>query len=88
MTIPYNVFVDQMSDGPKPTFMISLIPSTLGDGAVGTRHYDTVEAFVDDLKKHLGYTDRAIARFFASTDRHHTLAQMPLTNQSAAYLGW
>jgi hypothetical protein len=88
MTIPYNVFVDQMSHEPKPTFMISLIPASISAGAVGTRHYDTREAFVDDLRGCLGYTDRAIARFFASTDRHNTLAKVPLTDQIAAYLGW
>jgi hypothetical protein len=88
MTIPYNVFVDQMDAEPKPTFMISLVPSERGSGAVGTRHYDTREAFVDDLKRYLGYTDRAIARFFASEDLHHTLAHFPLTAETAAYLGW
>lgn len=81
----YNVFVDENS---ATSYQIALIPSSHYVGGMGTKHYSIKEAFISDLQRALGYTDRAIARFFATEDRHHTLTQHPLSDEDAAYLGW
>jgi hypothetical protein len=88
----YHVFVDEAKDTSRtnsaPTYKIALIPSSRNGGAMGTKNYGTKESFISDLQRYLGYTDRAIERFFSKEDRHHTLMNHPLGDDDASYLGW
>jgi hypothetical protein len=80
----YNIFVDEIS---ATSYQIALIPAT-HNGAMATKAYSAKEDFISDLQRVLGYTDRAVERFFAAEDRHHTLLQHALSDEDAAYLGW
>ena len=80
----YNIFVEEISD---TSYQIGIIPAT-GHGGMATKTYSAKEDFISDLQRVLGYTDRAIQRFFAAEDRHHTLLQHALSDEDAAYLGW
>jgi hypothetical protein len=55
---------------------------------MSTKSYSTQEAFIGDLQRVLGYTDIAIARFFAAEDRQYQIMQRALSDEDAAYLGW
>ena len=87
----YDIFVDELkkeSADSESSYVVALIPSSRGGGAMGTRRYKNKETFVADLKRYLGYTDAAIERFLASDDRHHTLVRYALSEEDAAHLGW
>jgi hypothetical protein len=81
----YNIFVDETS---ATSYQIALRPASGSGGAMATKSYSTKEEFIADLQRVLGYTDGAIARFFAAEDRHQTLMQHALSDEDAAYLGW
>jgi hypothetical protein len=88
----FNVFVDEMTDntrpGAVPAYQIALSPSSRGGGAMGTRAYSSKDVFVADLQQRLGYTGRAIERFFADPERHNTLLNHSLSDEDAVYFGW
>jgi hypothetical protein len=81
----YNIFVDKIS---ATSYQIALIPSSGHGGAMATKSYSMKDAFIGDLQRVLGYTDGAVARFFAAEDSHQTLLQHALSDEDAAYLGW
>ena len=85
MPQPYNIFVRKMS---AASYQIELRPANPQSGPMAKKTYETKEAFVRDLQESLGYTDDAIARFFASADKHQTLLQHQLSDEAAAHLGW
>jgi hypothetical protein len=88
----FNIFVDDMTDNTRPAaapaYQVALSPSSRGGGAMGTRAYSSKDAFVADLQQRLGYTDRAIERFFADPERHDTLLSHSLSEEHAVYFGW
>jgi len=88
----FTVFVDEMTDrtqlDPLPSYMIALLPSNRGGGAMATKRYTAKDYFTHDLQQRLRYTDGAIERFFASEDKHQTLLNHPLSDEDAVYLGW
>jgi hypothetical protein len=89
----YVIFVDEMKDSSQlnssPSYQIALRPfnGPQGGGPMATKRYTTQQAFIADLQEYLGYTDSAVRRFFAATDKHQTLT-CPLSHDVAAYLGW
>jgi hypothetical protein len=90
---PFIVFVDEMQDttrpGSAPTYQVAVAPfSQNGGSAMGTRRYSSREDFAYDLRTRLGYTDGAIARFFADPKKHGALVNHPLSKEDAAYFGW
>lgn len=82
---PYTVFVDELA---KNSFQIAVSPSSRSAGAMATRGYVEESELARDLFLHVGYSSEAVRRFFDSNDRHHALAQYPLTDETAHYLGW
>lgn len=89
----FIVFVDEMQDttGPKSaaTYQVAVAPySPNGGSAMGTRRYSSREDFTHDLRTRLGYTDGAIARFFADPEKHGALVNHLLSDENAAYFGW
>ena len=56
---------------------------------MGTRRYSSREDFTHNLTQtRLGYTDGAIARFFADPEKHGALVNHLLSDENAASFGW
>jgi hypothetical protein len=88
----FTVFVDEMTDRMRPealaSYMIALLPSNRGGGAMATKRYFTKECLAHDLQQRLRYTDGAVERFFTSEDKHQTLLNHALSDEDAVYFGW
>lgn len=88
----FTVFADVVKNPTQPnaprTYMIAISPSERNGGAMATKQYTSREAFALDLRRRLGYSDRAIEGLFADDKRHDALLNHPLTEADAFYLGW
>jgi hypothetical protein len=88
----FTVFVDELNDGTKPNaqphYKVAISPSNRNGGVTSGKDYFSKEEFVADLQQRLGYTDRAIERFFADPERHNALLNHSLSDEDALYFGW
>lgn len=84
------MFVDEVPSvrDAVPTYMIALLPSERSCGAMATKQEMSAQQLAFELQQRLSYTPAAVQRFFAGSDRHHTLLNHPLAEADAEYLGW
>jgi hypothetical protein len=85
----YEIFIDgtESTSGDIPPFQIAIGPIDRGGLALATKEYQTREALDADLRRYLGFNDRAIEEHFARPDLRQALVH-PLSDEVAAYFGW
>jgi hypothetical protein len=85
----YSIMIDgdKSEDNSDLVYQIAIMPSGINASAMATRNYTSKEAFIADLQRYFGFTERAIDQFFSKYD-HHQAIEHQLSDEDAAYFGW
>jgi len=79
----FNVLIDA-----EPYCQIAIAPSILSASSMATKQYRSKEELAADMQHRLGYTNKAVVRFFTNPEQFGTMVNHPLSEEDAVYFGW